>query len=145
MEKSRWTSSADIVQTSSTISADGAGNITATASTIRQFDSSFITSGTGTIDLDANDDISIASLTTAGEVQIDTLTGAIIDSGDSHTDITAATAELLAATGIGDAGDPNGELDTAADPTAGSLTIAAETEAGDINVTNDGRSDRRNG
>ena len=45
--------------------------------------------------------IALAALTTTGEVQVTTTGGAITDSGDTNTDITAATAALRSVNGIG--------------------------------------------
>ena len=126
------------------VSASGAGAIDYNAGTgtatgvITMADGATTTSGSGLVTMDADGNVTIGGITTAGEVRINTTGGAIIDGGDTDADITAATAELIAFTGIGDAGDTNGALDTVADGTAGSLTIAAVTESGDINITNTG-------
>ncbi|MHC4874970.1 MAG: beta-propeller fold lactonase family protein [Planctomycetota bacterium] len=126
----------DVTSTSGTITidAENAGN----TADVFMHDDALINAGSGLIDIDADVDVTLGGLQTTMEVQINAVLGAIIDGGNTHTDITAATAELLAQTGIGDAGDTNGALETQADATAMSLTVAAETEEGDINITNSG-------
>ncbi len=92
--------------------------------------------GSGLIDLDTDGNITLGGLATTTEVQVTTVNGAIIDGGNAHAEITAATAALRSLSGIGDAGDTNGALETV---TSGvSLTLAAVTDSGDIQVTNTG-------
>ena len=132
----------DITSTSGTITinANNAGNTADVFMADSGADSAVINAGSGLIDIDADVNVTLGSLVTTGEVQIlagaSTVSGAIIDGGNTDTDIMAATAQLLADTGIGDAGDVNGQLDTTSN--GGSLEIAASTESGDINVTNTG-------
>ena len=96
------------------------------AGAVNLADGSLITSlGTGLIDIDAVNNIALANLNTSGEVQITTSAGAITDnSGSEASLITANTAALRAATGIGSAGA--GDIDLAIN------TMAADTTAGDI-------------
>ncbi|QDV17780.1 hypothetical protein Pan153_24350 [Gimesia panareensis] len=101
------------------IGIDSAGAVTLA-------DTSTVTSsGTGLIDIDAVNNIALANVNTSGEVQVTTSTGAITDnSGSEASLITADTAALRAATGIGVAGA--GDIDLAIN------TMAADTTAGDI-------------
>ncbi|MEQ9068610.1 MAG: hypothetical protein RLO18_17870, partial [Gimesia chilikensis] len=96
------------------------------AGAVNLADGSLITSlGTGLIDIDAVNNIALANLNTSGEVQITTSAGAITDNtGSEGALITADTAALRAATGIGAAGA--GDIDQAVG------TIAADTTAGDL-------------
>jgi hypothetical protein len=96
------------------------------AGAVNLADGSLITSlGTGLIDIEAVNNIALANLNTSGEVQITTSAGAITDnSGSEASLITANTAALRAATGIGSAGA--GDIDLAIN------TMAADTTAGDI-------------
>ena len=96
------------------------------AGAVNLAEGSLITSlGTGLIDIDAVNNIALANLNTSGEVQITTSAGAITDnSGSEASLITANTAALRAATGIGSAGA--GDIDLAIN------TMAADTTAGDI-------------
>ena len=125
----------DITSTSGTITIDADTGASNTADVVMT-DGALINAGSGLIDIDADVNVILGGLQTTGQVQIDAIAGAIIDGGNIHSEITAATAQLLAETGIGDAGDTNGQLDTTA--SGASLTIAASTESGDINVTNTG-------
>ncbi|MEQ8854305.1 LamG-like jellyroll fold domain-containing protein [Gimesia sp.] len=68
---------------------------------ITMTDGSLIDAGTGTINLTADGDVFLAGLLTTGTVNVDSLSAAISDNGDSHTDIVASTAVLNAVTGIG--------------------------------------------
>jgi hypothetical protein len=95
--------------------------------------------GSGVVRIGTNDDVESimfdgGSLTTTTDVILTSL-GAISDNGGSTTDITATQAALRAGTGIGDDSDA---IETAADATAMSLTVAAQTESGDIAIRNDG-------
>ncbi|WP_145448519.1 beta strand repeat-containing protein, partial [Gimesia panareensis] len=101
------------------IGIDSAGAVTLA-------DTSTVTSsGTGLIDIDAVNNIDLANVNTGGEVQVTTSAGAITDnSGAESPLISADTAALRAATGIGAAGA--GDIDLAVG------TIAADTTAGDI-------------
>ena len=82
-------------------------------------------SGNGTIDLDAAVHILLTNVNTSGEVQVTAAGGQIFDNtaGESPV-ITANTAALRAATGIGDVGA--GDFDLAIN------TMAADTTNGDI-------------
>ncbi|MBI1313761.1 hypothetical protein GC176_20915, partial [bacterium] len=114
-----------------TIDAENAGN-TADGFTA---DGTVINAGSGLIDIDADVDVTLGGLITTGEIQITAVAGAIIDGGNANADLTAATAALRAALGIGDDGN---SLETVSDVTAGSLTIAALTDSGDISISNTG-------
>ncbi|MGZ0167654.1 MAG: beta strand repeat-containing protein, partial [Planctomycetales bacterium] len=112
--------------------ADGGGT---DQGSLTMADGAVINAGSGLIDLDANEDILLASVTTTTEVQATSAAGSILDNGDSGADVTAATVALRALTGIGT--DAN-SLDTVSDDGAGSLTIAALTDSGDIHIANTG-------
>lgn len=144
----------DILQdTAAAVSAAGAGNVdynaatTTTDGVITMADGTSVASESGIVTMDADGDITISGVstsaatpaTTAG-VRIETTAGAIKDAGESNNpDIKAASVALRALTGIGDADDTSGRLETA---TAGApvttLTLAAVTESGDIGLRNTG-------
>tara|TARA_R110002072_G_scaffold243821_2_gene403150 strand:- start:147970 stop:171135 length:23166 start_codon:yes stop_codon:yes gene_type:complete len=131
----RFGAAGDVTSTSGIVTID-ADTTNSGNGSVFMANGAVINAGSGLIDIDADVNVTLGGLVTTGEVQINAVAGAIIDGGNANVDITAATAQLLAATGIGDAGDTNGQLDTAAN--GASLTIAASTESGDINVTNTG-------
>ncbi len=117
--------------------------ITVTAATggvnggvITMADGALISSTSGNIDLSADGNVTLGGLSTTTRVRVTSVNGAILDGGDTLADITAATAALRALTGIGDAAGGNGALESAA--SGGSLTLAAVTDSGDIQVTNTG-------
>ncbi|MFN9082333.1 MAG: beta strand repeat-containing protein, partial [Planctomyces sp.] len=105
----------DVIQTTGTISAAGAGAITLTAGVgtldgvIRQEDGARLQSVSGMIDLMADEDIRLSNLQTghagANSVTVTSSGGAIIDNGDTDVDIIANAAgsvvTLNAAAGIG--------------------------------------------
>ncbi|MDA1051398.1 MAG: tandem-95 repeat protein, partial [Planctomycetota bacterium] len=139
----------DILQTgTAAVSAASSGAVDYNASTgtsdgvITMTNGTTAASGSGVITMDADGDITVSGVsTTAGTapaagVRIETTAGAIKDAGDMNTDITAASVALRAETGIGDAGDANGRLETATSGTT--LTLAAVTESGDIGLRNTG-------
>ncbi|QDT78380.1 hypothetical protein Mal35_18290 [Gimesia maris] len=101
------------------IGIDSAGAVTLA-------DTSTVTSsGTGLVDIDAVNNIALANVTTSGEVQVTTSAGAITDNTASEAAlITANTAALRAAAGIGAAGADDIDLEIGA--------MAAVTTAGDI-------------
>jgi len=92
-----------------------------------------ITAGSGMIVMAADGNINLTGLSTTTEARVTTGNGAITDAGDISTDLTAGTAALRAATGIGT--DANA-LDTA--QSGGSLTLAAATESGGVRIVNSG-------
>ena len=82
-------------------------------------------SGNGTIDLDASNQILLTNVNTSGEVQITTTAGSITDNTAAEAAlITADSVALRAATGIGAAGAADIDLEIGA--------MAAVTTAGDI-------------
>ncbi|MFN6150829.1 MAG: beta strand repeat-containing protein, partial [Planctomyces sp.] len=105
----------DVIQTTGTISAAGAGAITLTAGVgtldgvIRQEDGARLQSVSGMIDLMADEDVRLSNLQTghagANSVTVTSSGGAIIDNGDTDVDIIANAAgsvvTLNAAAGIG--------------------------------------------
>ena len=123
----------DITSTSGTITidAENAGN----TADVFMADGTIINAGTGLIDVDADVNITLGSLVTTMEVQATAVAGSIIDGGDSDSDITAATAALRAALGIGTDAD---DIDSVSDATTTTLTLAATTDSGDIHVVNTG-------
>tara|TARA_R110002072_G_scaffold145459_1_gene291873 strand:+ start:236 stop:20809 length:20574 start_codon:yes stop_codon:yes gene_type:complete len=124
------------------------GNVTVTADadsatdsggtdqgSITMTDGAVINAGSGLVDLNANEDILLSSVTTTTEVQATSVVGSILDNGDSDADVTAAMIALRALNGIGT--DAN-SIDTVSDVGAGSLTIATLTDSGDIHIANTG-------
>ncbi|WP_417396525.1 LamG-like jellyroll fold domain-containing protein [Gimesia chilikensis] len=93
-----------------TLTADNAAG--SNGDPITMTDGSLIDAGTGTINLTADGDVLLAGLLTTGTVNIDSLSAAISDNGDSHTDIVASTAVLNAVTGIGDGNPLETEIST---------------------------------
>ncbi|MFN5743582.1 MAG: beta strand repeat-containing protein, partial [Planctomyces sp.] len=105
----------DVIQTTGTISAAGAGAITLTAGVgtldgvIRQEDGARLQSVSGMIDLMADEDVRLSNLQTghagANSVTVTSSGGAIIDNGDTDVDIIANAAgsvvTLNGAAGIG--------------------------------------------
>ncbi|MFO0535665.1 MAG: beta strand repeat-containing protein, partial [Planctomyces sp.] len=103
----------DVIQTTGTISAAGAGAITLTAGVgtldgvIRQEDGARLQSVSGMIDLMADEDVRLSNLQTghagANSVTVTSSGGAIIDNGDTDVDIiaNAGTVTLNGAAGIG--------------------------------------------
>ena len=89
----------DITSTSGTITinADNAGD---TADVVMA-DGTVINAGSGLIDIDADVDVSLGSVTTTGNVNVTAVTGSISDGGITDDDVVADTATLSAATGIG--------------------------------------------
>lgn len=88
-------------------------------------------SGNGLIDLDATFQIALSDVNTSGEVQVTSTSGIIVDNTVTEAPlITADTAVLQAATGIGGAGDL--DLDTEVD------SIAANSSQGPIMISNFG-------
>ena len=86
-----------------TVTADNAaGN---NGNPITMADDALIDAGSGDINLTTDGNVLLGGLLTTGTVNIDSLSAAITDNGDTHTDITASTAVLNAVTGIGD-GNP---------------------------------------
>ena len=108
------------------------GNVTLTADddssgvgVFTMADGTTVAPGSGTIDIDAAGDVTIAALTTTDNstsaVQITSTAGAVVDGGDGATDITATDAAadvtIVAATGVGS-------------------TNALETNVVEIDITN---------
>ena len=94
-----------------------------------------INAGTGTIDLDADENIALSSVTTTTEVQVTTSSGRITDNtaAAEGANITADRTALRAKTGIG-----LGEAANTADLDLDVSTLAAVTDSGDIHIENDG-------
>ncbi len=93
-----------------TLTADNAAG--SNSNPITMTDGSLIDAGTGTINLTADGDVLLAGLLTTGTVNVDSMSAAISDNGDSHTDIVASTAVLNAVTGIGDGNPLETEIST---------------------------------
>ncbi|MBI4556342.1 MAG: hypothetical protein HY706_02050, partial [Candidatus Hydrogenedentes bacterium] len=119
------------------VTAPGAGAVTITANSggaqgeggaIVMADGTVVNAGTGVIDLDADDDIVLGSITTVGAaITIDSTSGGVVDGGDTNVDINAATSAVTinTITGIG----ANNAIETTID----SLT-ATNTRSGDIQI-----------
>jgi len=128
----------DLSSTNSTVEVTADADLTggAAAGAIIMTDGSVIFSGGGLIQLTASGNVTLGSAVTPGEVQVTSRFAAIVDGGDTDPDIWAARAALRAQSGIGDAGDPLGGLET---QTYGLLLIlAAVTDRGDIQVFHTG-------
>ncbi|MBI4843392.1 MAG: hypothetical protein HY809_03585 [Nitrospirae bacterium] len=128
----------DVTTTSGYVDVNAMG--VAGAGKIYMADGALIDAGDDIITLDAQGDITIGGLktnyNTAGNVAvyIETVAGAVIDGGDTHTDIDVdfgvnSEVVISAETGIGT--DANG-LETSIDE------IAATTDSGDIHIINTG-------
>jgi hypothetical protein len=68
-------------------------------------DSTVISAAGGDIDIDADDDVTLANLSTTADVTVDTA-GSILDGGDTDSDIVAATAILNGGTGVATGANP---------------------------------------
>ncbi len=90
----------DVTSASGMVTID-AENDGGTASVLMA-DGALIDAGGGLIDVDADVNVTLGGLLTTGEIQILAVAGGIIDGGADHLDIRSATAELIAAAGIGD-------------------------------------------
>ncbi len=103
---------------------------------ITQADGSVLTAGTNsTITLLADGNITLGAIDSgSGLSKVTTANGAILDAdGGAGIDITAGTAALRAETGVG-----TDAIETTFGGAATTLTLAAETESGDISVSNTG-------
>ena len=125
-----------LLSTGGTITVTADASDGALGGEILMADDARIDSGSGSIDLAADGRIVLGSLLTTGEARVTSDNGAIIDAGTSEPNIRAASLALRAKTGIGDAGDTNGAIETVTSGSA--LTLAAVTESGDIQITNTG-------
>ncbi|MBN73504.1 MAG: hypothetical protein CME32_29975 [Gimesia sp.] len=101
-----------IDSTSGTVTLTADNTAGSNGNPITMTDGSLIDAGTGTINLTADGDVLLAGLLTTGTVNVDSLSAAISDNGDSHTDIVASTAVLNAVTGIGDGNPLETEIST---------------------------------
>ncbi|MCX6937742.1 MAG: hypothetical protein NTU80_07550, partial [Verrucomicrobia bacterium] len=72
---------------------------------ITQADGARFISDTGTVRLRARADVSLASISTSGAVVINTISGSVIDAGDTHVDVIASSLRVRAGTAIGSAGN----------------------------------------
>lgn len=101
-----------IDSTSGTVTLTADNTAGSNGNPITMTDGSLIDAGTGTINLTADGDVLLAGLLTTGTVNVDSLSAAISDNGDSYTDIVASTAVLNAVTGIGDGNPLETEIST---------------------------------
>ena len=122
---------ADVSITGSDATLNTNGNISLTSdAAITMDDGTTISTNSGLVDVTAVNDITVSAISTpSGEVRIDTTTGAVIDGGDSDIDITAASAAIQAATGIGA---------TDALETAISNLAFDNSDSGLVNISNTG-------
>ena len=123
--------SSDITSTSGTILIDAVNG--GNTADVLMADGSFIDSGSGAIDVDAEVDVTLGSLITSGDVTVDAASGSILDGGDTDKDIIAATALLAAAGNIGTGANP---LETDIDKLE--ATAGATIAAGGIWIENMG-------
>ena len=132
----------DSINASANAALTAGGNITLTADAgsmdvlgaIILVDTAVVSStGAGNVDLSATGDVALSSVSTSGEVTIDSTTGSILDNGDDATDIIAATAVLTAAVMIGQtSGSGNESLETQL------ANLEASASAGGIYLDNQG-------
>ena len=118
-----------------TISADSDGN---GSGAITMTDGVLIEAGAGAISLEASEDITLGGLRTTGSVSVTTNTGAVIDGGDTDTDIVAGTTTIDAATGVGSANALEtqvGNIDVD-NTTSGNINLIEEAAGGDVDVFN---------
>ncbi len=92
----------NVNQSISTAGGDFTLNATDAGGQITMTDGTVVDAGSGSIDLDAAGSITIAGLTSSTGVTVDSTGGSILDSAvDDVVNITAATAVLNGATGVG--------------------------------------------
>ncbi|QDU03465.1 Extracellular serine protease precursor [Gimesia chilikensis] len=101
-----------IDSTSGTVTLTADNSAGSNGNPMTMTDGSLIDAGTGNINLTADGDVLLAGLLTTGTVNVDSLSAAISDHGDSHTDIVASIAVLNAVTGIGDGNPLETEIST---------------------------------
>ena len=127
-----------VLNGTSLITAASSGTVTVTADAgsvdaggaITMADGSQVVSGSGTIDLDATDDVTLGRLMTSGNVTIDTTAGGVIDGGDTHVEVEADTLTINASGGIGEAAGSG--ADAALETTIS--TLNATTTGGSIQI-----------
>ena len=112
---------------------DGDGN-----GLITMADGAVVNADAGTITLEADEDITIGGLASTSNVNVTTSGGAIIDGGDTDTDVTANVATLSAADGIGDSlilpdGTPSPASNESLELQVDAIN-AQNTATGDINL-----------
>jgi len=90
----------------------------------------------GTVDINVHSDLTVEHVEATGSTVILTASGAIIDGGDADADITATTADLSAADGIGSGDALETAISTlnATNSTTGNVEIA--NTGGDLAVKN---------
>ena len=123
--------SGNVVVTADTDGAADSGGSDQGALTMA--DGAIINAGTGTVDMDANEDVSVSTVTTSNTVDATSAVGAIVDNTAAEAaNISGSTLDLDAATGIGSGGTLNGAGDLDIN---GSLVSAVNTTSGNINIT----------
>lgn len=90
-----------LLNTSTLTTVDGDASLTATAGQIAMADGTALQSTTGDLDLLAQSNVALSSVTTTANVDVTATTGSIADAGDSAIDVAANVASFTAATGIG--------------------------------------------
>lgn len=143
------TTSGDIL-----IKADSDNEATAGGGALTMANGTLISTATGTVTLDAADDITLGGISTgnatANAVQIDSTSGAIVDGGDDHVDIVAdnpgAVVTISSENGIGTLANAiettidqvdatvNGTGDLNIDETSALTILTATTTNGSINI-----------
>ena len=149
-----------------TFGADGdvnsvSGNVTVGADlavgnnggVVTMADGALIDGGSGDVDLEADGNVTVGGVLTTGNVLIDSISASVVDGGDAHKDVSAATAVITAAVDVGDLANA---LDTQlanleATATTGGIwidnmgalsvggisAVIGMSAAGNINLTND--------
>jgi|GEM_PF-1593225 len=115
-----------------TVQADADGVVSGTSGAVTMAAGTLIDAGSGTIDVDADEDITLGGLLTTSSlntaVTLTTTSGGIVDGGDVYTNVDADSGRLVinAVTGVG-----NTLVAPAADK-------AIETQVNDLDVINGG-------
>ena len=103
---------------------------------ISMFDGALVDAGSGTITFRADENITLGGLRTSGDVNLVSNSGAVIDGGDTDTDIVAASVIIDATEGVGSTNALEiqvGNIDV--DNTiSGNISLVEEAAGGDITV-----------
>ncbi|MDB4557929.1 DUF4347 domain-containing protein, partial [bacterium] len=131
----------DIASVDGAISITADANVGSNGGAVVMVDGVSVTSGTGEIDITADGNITLSSVSTgstsANAVRLTTSNGAVVDAGDSNVDVIANGGGLViqSATGVGDgnAVEVSVALLEVQNSTAGSIQLA---ESDDVDIEN---------
>ncbi len=98
-----------VTNTQITITADADQDGNGSGGAINMADGSTVNAGNGNVRLSADEDITVSSITTTATITAISTSGAIVDGGDSGTDLVASAFVATAAAGVGMSGN---SLDT---------------------------------